>query len=438
MISKKYIIFIFVILSCLTGCSYFAEKISTLNDPQINELSLVRLQKKTVTQCLPDERISVVMEDENVATFFKKEIKNLFLDTHYSFLQKVIFLTLIEIIRRPDAAGLNSRFQAIVKYNGKIYYFDNEVITETNINAKDLFNPSLYLGLNDILKIQQNSGSLLKLAKILDDSIITHMPVSGEFETFLNENKKLIVKYPSFADVFLKGEETVTRFESFPRNSFLSLIQNYENLSKKSSLKVNSYKELPFQIDNKKSSTIYCNKKLDDSFNDFADYEKIKTHHFAFKDGDNFFIGITSSLYNNEIKPSHDKFYQLNNKPNPNALPLCFIKSQNKEMLVASIEGRNPHQHLRHLFNYEIDLVENVSELNDVFNFSRHLFLTNPDRILYESKKGRKSQLDFFLSKKFPIYHVENLGHIIGFSRFDKKSNLILDSRKSSVLWCHK
>lgn len=436
----KFIRFNFLIsfFLLITSCSYFAEKISTINDSKNIDLSQIRSIKKSTFQCLPEEKTAVTLEDENVAKFFKNDLRNIFLNPQYSFVQKAVFLTLIEIARRPDTAGLNSRFQAAIKFNNKFYYFDNENIQVENIQSNEILNTSLYYGLNEILKIQHRDESLQRLAKVLDHSLNLFMPVSGDFEVFLNTHKKTIAKNTSLAEIFLKGEETVTKFESFPRNNFSQLLQYYESQSKKSTIKMNTYRELTYQIDSNKSSTIFCNKKLDDATNEKNDYDKIMSHHFSFKDGDNFFIGITSSIFSDEIKPISDNFYQLNNKPNPIALPICLIKNKNKEILVASIEGRNPHQHLKHLINYELDKVDSVLELNDVLNFSRHLFLSNPDRILYESKKGRKAQLDFFLSKKFPIYHVENLGQIVGFSLFEKKSHLILDSRKATVLWCHK
>ncbi len=431
-------LFILTILFSISGCSYFAEKISSLSDTTSVELNKFRSFNKSAQQCLPEDKVAISIEDENVAKFLKNEYKKLFLNPQYTFVQKAVFLSLIEIARRPDAAGFNSRFQAVVKFNNKFYYFDNETIPKEKNEKNIYFNSSFYIGLNDILKIQHRDETLLKIAKTLDSSIGLYLPVSNDFESFLSKHKKTIAKNPSLAEVFLKGEETVTRFESFPRNSFTQLVQTFENQFKSSSPEVNSFKELSYPIEGKSSSTIACNKVLEDSLSEVIDFEKVKTHHFSLREGENFFIGITSSIIQEDIKTMNDKLYQLNNKPNPYPLPICLFKNQTKEILLASIDGRNPHQHLKHLINYEIDQVDNFLELSDVLNFSRHLFLSNPDRILYESKKGRKSQLDFFLSKKFPIYHVEDLGQIVGYSMFDKKNNLILDSRNATVLWCHK
>ncbi|MDD4976334.1 MAG: hypothetical protein PHY93_18390 [Bacteriovorax sp.] len=121
-------------------------------------------------------------------------------------------------------------------------------------------------------------------------------------------------------------------------------------------------------------------------------------------------------------------------------MPVCQFNNSLQDIILFSTSGRNPAQHLKHLVSYDISLVDSFQSLEELLKFSRHLFLSNPDRILYESKRGRKSQLDFFLSMNFPIYHVEALGDIIGAGIFKNARredlSLIADDRSKARLWC--
>ncbi|MCO4795058.1 MAG: hypothetical protein KC493_15180, partial [Bacteriovoracaceae bacterium] len=67
----------------------------------------------------------------------------------------------------------------------------------------------------------------------------------------------------------------------------------------------------------------------------------------------------------------------------------------------------------------------------------RHLFLQNPNRLLYESEKGSKDQLANFLKLDFPIYHKQNLGLVYGHALVKNKNSFILDHRGRGAQNCH-
>lgn len=126
-------------------------------------------------------------------------------------------------------------------------------------------------------------------------------------------------------------------------------------------------------------------------------------------------------------------------RPLPFPSPLCELSDTERTIALFSAKGRSPAQHLRHLIAYEVGLVRTPDELNELLKFSRHLFLNDPDRILYESKRGRKTQLDFFLAMKFPIYHAESLGDVFGSMSYKQsgyRTSLIVDDREQTRLTC--
>jgi len=135
-----------------------------------------------------------------------------------------------------------------------------------------------------------------------------------------------------------------------------------------------------------------------------------------------------------------DGTHFLNTQSGLTPLPICLFSNKLQDIALFSLGERDPAQHLKHFISYEIARVDSFQSLEKLLNFSRHLFLNEPDRILYESKKGRKAQLDFFLTMNFPIYHVDSLGDVFGFAKFKGKKtedrSLIIDDRSQARIWC--
>ena len=165
----------------------------------------------------------------------------------------------------------------------------------------------------------------------------------------------------------------------------------------------------------------------------------VNKDNLSLEEGSNFFIAVSSSLVQKPLQNLQSTYF-IKSRPSPLPLPVCQFNNSIQDIVLFSTLGRNPAQHLKHLVAYDINQINSFQSFEELLKFSRHLFLNNPDRILYESKRGRKSQLNFFLSMNFPIYHVEALGDIIGLSSFIKgkteEKSLIADDRSLAKLWC--
>lgn len=431
----KFFSCLFIIFT-ISGCSYFSNKFETLT--QTNNKSSLPVVSGKINYCAPESKIQYISEDEALLKFYKNINPTIIENKNITFVQKAVMFSLIEMVRRPDVASPYARLQVYLKYNGKNYYFDFRPK-----KLEDDTKMSYLKGLEILTSKFIPNQNLNTLAATLDNIIPTDLNVSSEFEKFLRDNRNDIVKNDTLTGYFLKGDEILTKYETFDRLSFKSIIQQYQNGFSKNAdyeSEINGLSANKTQNENFKANCNYNLKIESIQKDELIPSEIKKAHTIGLSDGDNYFLAVSSAIVFRPFKTSPKLGYFIKARPSPLPLPVCEITGLNEEIVLLSTDGRNPVQHLQHLLSYGIEQVNSTYSLNELLNFSRHLFLSNPDRILYESKKGRKAQLDFFLAMNFPIYHVENLGNIFGHATFqtDKKTvnGLHIDDRSQARLWC--
>jgi hypothetical protein len=397
------------------------------------------LEIKKINYCENNNKYQYICENESIYKNLKSNYSFIFENNKINFIEKSVIFTLIEMSRRPDNFSPFSRLQIYLKYEGKSYYYDfrpknlEDYTLMTSLKALD------YL-VTKFLK----QKTLLRIASDLDSIAPKENAVSADLESFLRENKSLIANNEALSSNFIKGDDVLSKFETFNRINFKNLIQTFNNsLSKNDS--AFEFNNSNFTLNNSLNETplIKCNFNLseENSQNDqLIDANKNKSHVVGFSENNNYFLAVSSSSLTYPLETVSQLSYFLKAKPSLVAIPMCEVKSNSKEIILFSNDGRNHTQHLQHLNSYGLSQIDNNSSLNDMLSFSRHLFLSNPERILYESKKGRKAQLDFFLEMNFPIYHVEQLGNIFGFANFSNQSKTVgsihIDQRNKVELWC--
>ena len=419
------LIFLFI----LFGCTSLSQKLQTLLE---KKEPVVSVQPKKINNfCENKMRPQFLLEDSSYSqSIFNK-------NNSLSFVEKFVIISLIELGRRPDITSPYSRLQVIAKINGNFKYYDfkPEKLDDS------LKIPFLY-GLNILLKQNNSPQSLAMLAKLVDSSGSNFYAVSKEFENFLLQNKKDIQKNAELSKIYLKGDEVLTKFETFLKPN---LQKSIDTFNKKKLFDNNHYNYLnenlnSTNIDENKNSTS-CNFNIKEdvlSTKELAFDTDYTSNSFAYAENENYMVAITSSNISKPIELK-DQFF-LNAKVLRSPLPVCHLSNigLNLDMILTSTIGRNPSQHLKHLLNYDIINSTSLELVSNTLNFARHLFLKNPDRILYESKKGRKEQLNFFLQMDFPIYHVDQIGDMMGIVNYKKNkfSNIIKDERSSKELTC--
>ena len=427
----------YLVLSLIFGCSFLTKKVEQLSTPIVLENRPAKIFKKNLN-CFENNKVQLLLEDDATFKFYTPLLATLFETNLYSFIQKAAMLSLIEMGRRPDKATPSARLQYYLRFNNKNYYFDFHPK-----NLADDTKASYLKGIDHLLKTYDKSKRLNQLADILDRHIPKTMGVSPDLESFLLVHKNDLFKSDVLSDTFLKGDEPLTKHESFNRINFKKLIDLYykQNLSIDSDYEF-SKNGLVEIFPRQSGMNLNCNTdiNIESSFQGRPKIEEsANSHYFAIKDGDNYFIAVSSVLTQKTLT-NFNSTYFFKSLPSSSPLPICQFHNPIQDIVLFSSSGRNPAQHLKHLVNYDINLVDSLPSLDELLKFSRHIFLNNPDRILYESKRGRKSQLDFFLSMNFPIYHVDSLGDIIGMANFkngkNEEKSLISDDRSMAKLWC--
>jgi hypothetical protein len=425
----------FIILSSLSlfsSCSYLAKKFDSMAE---NKNPRASTNKKNY--CAPNTKLQYISEDEYSLKFYRSLHSVLFENKNLSFVQKSVMLSLLELSRRPDQASPYSRFQVYLKLNGKSYYYD--------FRPKKLEDDTKmpYIKGLELLTREFTPGHNLKsIASYMDSTIPKEINVSLELETFLRDNQKDLLKNEELTNRFFKGDEVLTKYETFPRISYQKIVSQYLINSandndyefNKNALTANNSSKENFQVN--------CNYDLarETTLSDeILNSEQKKTHYMGLSEGENYFLAVSSGTLFRPLK-TNKLGYFMKTRPSASPLPICEFKGNKQDIVLFSSDGRNPVQHLQHLDAYEIDQVDSSVALNELLSFSRHLFLSAPERILYESKRGRKAQLDFFLEMNFPIYHVESLGNIFGHANFTneerRESILYSDDRSSARVWC--
>lgn len=420
-----------LMLLALTSCSVlevFNEEKSKNHSSQ----NIDHSQEKRPFCQVPHINSQLITEDKEALEFYKTLENQILKNTKYSFIDKSIMISLIELARRPDQIGPHSRFQIYIKLDNKNYYYD--------FRPKDLaidHDQPFLVALEFLAKKFQKHHTLNQLVADLEVVVPKDLPVSKDFEFFLRQNNKLLLKNDLFYENFFKGDEVVTKYETFKRQSFKKTMALYPKAKK-------------LEYYNYDASDIFnnhgpykCNFKINDEMsflkND-SNHEMKKSHSIGFIQDNNIFIGVASFEIDPSFTNEYKDFYYFKANHSKKPYPFCVINKNANEYALFSSKGRNPEQFMQHLLSYEIENSTEHQEVNQILNFSRHLVLSNPDRILYESKKGRKSQLNFFLTMNFPVYHVEALGNIFGHAIISKVHNnkpiLHIDTRDEGQLWC--
>jgi hypothetical protein len=116
----------------------------------------------------------------------------------------------------------------------------------------------------------------------------------------------------------------------------------------------------------------------------------------------------------------------------------CLIERSAPKMRLALVSShdRDPGQYLYQLFEEKIDLLATMKELDMRLKAPRKLLLTSPDRILIESSKMGRAQVDSLLRSPTPLFHKQDLGRIWGLLSTPGEKGFIIDERFPAGLSC--
>ncbi len=355
------------------------------------------------------ENYNIVHESESGKEEFTKILNSLQKQKSYSISELGLYYTLYNSIVRPDATNWNGRLQFYIHQNGSDHYFDfygdkaNFETAVSTFRSKKISN--LYI--ND----------LLKKAQAVFPNKFT---VQKKFSEFLEENKSLLSqinlkKYYRLDKALQKGETFLADPTHFNPNQ----------------IKNSHLPDAPF-FPTAQNNLVQCNfdSNLYNSGIFIIHDNNLHENTFSLLSSNGDFILITTSA--GKIKKPSSKLGQSQVELPSFNTPMCKYKDQDKEIISIANQSRDSGQLLHHLNQYQYFESKNLEELIQYTSYARHLFLINPPRMLYESKRGTPKELNSFLALNFPVYHAQSIGQIISIAKFNSgtdKYTFVQDER---------
>ena len=420
------ILVVFLLLLLTSSCAYFLERLDQNENDPIIEMSA----EKTQTFCpINQSYFQIISQNQKSHDNFNKLLVQLESVNKFSFIDKAVLWSLIQMNLRPDLTAPQSRVQFLINYQGQQDY----------INYYQQKNEWSYLiALDELLKKYNSRYNLIQLANFIDKYHPDLFYVSKDFATFLIEKKSIIANDPQLKNIYMRADETLRENERVARQPLTPLIKKYI-IQKKVYKNIKSSSYLFDYTTTKKIST-RCNYDMGLYQNSIylINDDFIRSNIFGLKEGKNTFITTTNQGTQNLTNLQGTIFFK--GTGGSRAAALCSFESRtnqdSRNIWLVSSDSRDPGQHIYHLLEYGLQDITQIDELDKMLKFSRHLFLQGPVRLVFESNRSTKMQLQELLKLNIPIYYASNLGRIWGLYQSEQEHSFLLDDRKAGSLSC--
>jgi hypothetical protein len=353
-------------------------------------------------------------------TEFLRRIEGLKLD----FREKAVLWGLLQINIRPDVASPTARLQLLIK--------DKKGTNYQDYSAQEGASYPYLEGLSSLLKDHPRRRPLRWYAQLLDDQFKAELVAGKTLEQHLRLMKDAIADQEELRRHFFRGDEVLRESERLSRINFSRLITQWEKQRK--SLTPNStlysYRRTP-------QLNVRCNYdfKLYDNSIFLIDKEENNGHLFGLTQGHESMLAVSAQLIQ-EPRPLFGEPVIVGS-PRVRSSALCVIESGAHEVWVAANQSRDPGQHVYHLFRYGLTRVDNSEDILRLLRHARHMFLSDPLRLVIESSRGREEQVEELLKLNVPIYNARSIGNIWAWSDFSNEGGrFYIDDRNPGALFC--
>lgn len=411
-----------------TSCQFFLSSIEEDDKILLKSPSEKVVKKTYCKNQKKSHRFTLISNQKSSQLSFIKFLKK---HSKLNLYESMAAYTLLQMNLRPDLSAPTARVQFITMNAGKEKFYD--------IYSKDQDALPLFNGIEKLLEIGKSKLTIRKLINLLRNSpFLNNLEVDAEFSRFLNENKKNIMKNQDFSKLYIRGDESLKTNEKIPIANSGNIYTKYLRSKKNTNYLLNTKL---FKYSKSKKLETKCNYDMGlYDLSVFLIHENfINSNIFGISDRKGNSIMAHTSQDISTIEPLEDTMFF---KGSSNARTPAFCTFQNKLtkniLWLTSSKSRDPGQHLYHLLEYGLVDTNNIERLDSMLKFSRHLFLTNPLRLLFESDRGTKKQLEELLKLNFPIYNARSLGKIWGqfYSNKFSQQEFIIDDRSIGSISC--
>ncbi len=411
----------FALLLIISSCSFFISKIDT---PLVSE---DRIENDTgkATYCSLEKKHHIQLVGTNEPS------QNIYLDlTHglgkLDFFDHFALWSLMQLSIRPDQSSATSRLQVLIQHEGKSYYFD--FFSE---NPDEQY-PYFY-GIEWILRKFGKKTTLETYSRMLESSLGRKLKIGKDLEGFLFQHQEAIKSDPVLQSYYFRGNEILKENETNPIVGYLDVVKAYRKVEKSQKIVINTYLT-PFVTN--KGQNGKCNYDFNLYDNSIFLIDKIipVANLFGFAKDKSAFMSSSSQKIDKLIPLGNSPLFRGESKVRSSAV--CVIENDINRIWAFSNQSRDPGQHLFHLVRYGLPKSQNIPEIDRLIRHSRHLFLSDPVRLIIESGRSRGDQIENLLKLNLPIYNAEKLGNIWSYSSIGGNSRFIIDDRNPGAFVC--
>jgi hypothetical protein len=349
---------------------------------------------------------------------------NLTKGKNYTFIDHFALWNLLQILSRPDQSSPTSRFQVLLLVNDKTYYFD--FFSESN----DLQFCYFY-GIEWVLKKMGSKRSLEYYASLIEG---TKVKVNKDLEAFLVKNTNEIKNNPLLSQFYFRGADLLKENETIPPINIKNLIKYYRDHYSQQKIIVNSTLNSFLTTKGASGNCNYDFNLYDHSIY-LIDQVIPSAHLYGLSFEKNSFMAVTSQKFQSITPLLGQPIFEGISKVRSSAI--CVMENGQQKIWTISNSSRDPGQHLFHLIRYGLPRSRNTNDVHRLIRHSRHLFLSDPVRLIIESARSSPEQVENLLKLNLPIYNAEKLGNIWAFVSFpDEGDRFIIDARNQGSLKC--
>jgi hypothetical protein len=397
---------LFIIFS--SSCSQFVNKLD--DDLFINE-SIPYKEDNRQMSCNQNDSLQLISRNNAGHTKFIKFIT----DNDFSYIEKVVFWTFVQMNLNPHLSSPSANVQFVLNED-----------TYLEITGKSTNKSPVFFGLQKLLHKFKNKRNLKQLAQLFDRTYPNSFYVSQNFATYLTQNKEKILQNKVLTRNFARAQDTLRENERIPKQNFSLLIKK----NKDSEYISKSFDDL------KKFKDYYCNfdikNYLAGSFTPKS--ELVKANVFGLKFGPNSILISLST--NTEELQNYDRSIFITGKPTNQNSYICLAKKQDKYLWIIGSGSRDPGQQVSQMLALTTRLDRQTIIRN--LKVPRYIRLTDPNRLILESEKATRDEIENLQDLKIPLYSTGSIGNLTTYISSDLAKTFFLDLRSPGKLVCGK
>lgn len=411
------------LLIFLSSCSYLINKIET---PLVRTTQESLETASRLTYCPLDKQFKFQLtgSDAKSQAIYQELLKTN--GSNLDFIDHFILWNLLQFSIRPDQSSPTSRLQVLMEFEGKSHYFD--FFSE---EPKDQY-PFLF-GLEWISSKFGKKNPLEYYASFIHKNFGNKFKINKEFELFLTKNLNSLKDNEELSPLYFRGTDVLKENETSPVVDYLRLVQLYRQSKKSQKILVNTTL-VPFVTE--KGAKGKCNYDFNLYNNSIYLIDKVLPvgNIYGLSMGRSSFLSSSGQKLETVESLHGTSLFKGESKVRSSAV--CMIENDDSKIWTFSNQSRDPGQHLFQLVRYGLASSHQTSEVDKLIRHSRYLFLSDPTRLIIESKRSSKEQIENLLKFPLPIYNADKLGNIWAFTQFPEGSRFIIDDRNPGSFSC--